>query len=72
MGWENFTETIIKHLGEQGAVGLLMGKSAEEMAKYFSKKVITAHPSPLSAYRGFFGAKPFSTINALLDSPIKW
>lgn len=72
IGWEDFTEIIIRYLGERGAVGFLMGKSAEEMAKYFSKKVITAHPSPLSAYRGFFGSKPFSSVNSLLANPIKW
>lgn len=72
IGWEDFTEKIIKYLGERGTVGFLMGKSAEEMAKYFSKKVITAHPSPLSAYRGFFGSKPFSAVNALLANPVKW
>jgi uracil-DNA glycosylase len=60
LGWESFTET------------LLMGKSAGEMAGYFEKKVITAHPSPLSAYRGFFGSKPFSAVNSHLDKPIKW
>ena len=72
LGWEDFTEVIIKYLGQNGAVALLMGKSAEEMGKYFAKKVITAHPSPLSAYRGFFGSKPFSAINSYLDTPIKW
>lgn len=72
IGWEEFTEKIIAHLGKHGAVGLLMGKPAQEMDKYFSKSVITPHPSPLSAYRGFFGAKPFSAVNALLDVPIKW
>lgn len=72
LGWEEFTEKIIGYLGERGAVGLLMGKSAEEVGKYFEKKVVTAHPSPLSAYRGFFGSKPFSGVNALLDTPIKW
>lgn len=72
IGWEEFTEKIIAHLGERGAVGLLMGKSAQEMDKYFSKKIATAHPSPLSAYRGFFGSRPFSAVNALLETPIKW
>ena len=72
VGWEDFTEKIIAHLGKSGVVGLLMGKPAQEMAKYFSKLVLTPHPSPLSAYRGFFGAKPFSAVNALLEVPIKW
>ena len=72
IGWESFTEVIIKHLGEQGAVGLLMGAAAHNMAPYFSKCIQVAHPSPLSAYRGFFGSQPFSRINALLDEPISW
>ena len=72
VGWEDFTEKIIAHLGKSGVVGLLMGKPAQEMAKYFSKLVLTPHPSPLSSYRGFFGAKPFSAVNALLEVPIKW
>ena len=72
LGWERFTETIIKYLGTRGTVALLMGKSAEEMAKYFDRKIVTAHPSPLSAYRGFFGSKPFSSVNELLAAPIKW
>ena len=72
IGWEDFTETIISYLGQNGAIGLLMGKEAETMAQHFNKKVITSHPSPLSAYRGFFGSKPFSRINELLEIPIKW
>ena len=72
IGWEEFTEEIIAFLGRSGKVALLMGSSAQEMAKYFDKKVVTAHPSPLSAYRGFFGSKPFSRVNELLDKPINW
>lgn len=72
IGWERFTEEIIKYLGEQGAVGLLMGAAAQNAAPYFSKCIQVAHPSPLSAYQGFFGSKPFSRINALLDKPINW
>ena len=72
IGWEEFTEKVIAYLGERGAIGLLMGKEAESLAKYFNKKIITSHPSPLSAYRGFFGSKPFSRINELLEIPIKW
>jgi uracil-DNA glycosylase len=72
LGWEEFTEKIIAYLGNQGAVALLMGKPAQEMSKYFERKVEVPHPSPLSAYRGFFGSKPFSTINSLLDKPIIW
>jgi len=72
IGWEEFTEEIIGYLGSIGKVALLMGNGAQEMAKYFEKKVVTAHPSPLSAHRGFLGSKPFSKINNLLDKPIKW
>jgi uracil-DNA glycosylase len=72
IGWEEFTEKIIGYLGQTGAVALLMGNKAQEMGKYFDKKIETAHPSPLSAYRGFFGSKPFSRINQLLEHPISW
>ncbi len=72
IGWEEFTESIIRYLGDTGAVALLMGNKAQEMSKYFAKKIETAHPSPLSAYRGFFGSKPFSRIDELLTEPINW
>jgi uracil-DNA glycosylase len=72
LGWQEFTEKVIAHLGSLGAVGLLMGKHAEEMSKYFKNYVLTPHPSPLSAYRGFFGSKAFSKVNSLLDIPIHW
>lgn len=72
IGWESFTEVIIKYLGEQGAVALLMGAAAQNLAPYFTKCVQVAHPSPLSAYRGFFGSKPFSRINTMLEKPITW
>ena len=72
IGWEKFTETIIKYLAKEGAVGLLLGKNAQALAPYFDKKVLAPHPSPLSAHRGFFGSKIFSSVNALLNEPIKW
>lgn len=72
IGWEGFTEKVISYLGQTGAVAFLMGNKAQEMGKYFDKKIETAHPSPLSAYRGFFGSKPFSRINQLLEHPISW
>lgn len=72
IGWEEFTDKIIRYLAKQGAVGLLLGKNAQDLAPYFDKKVLAPHPSPLSAYRGFFGSKIFSTVNALLIDPIKW
>lgn len=72
IGWLEFTEDVIRILGANGAVALLMGKSAAAMSKYFKAAIEVAHPSPLSAYRGFFGSKPFSRINALLTKPIEW
>ena len=72
IGWEELTEKVIAYLGDEGAVALLMGAKAQELGKYFEKKLETAHPSPLSAYRGFFGSKPFSQINEMLDKPINW
>lgn len=72
LGWENFTNQTVSILGKLGAVGLLMGKSAGKLSVLFKKSVITAHPSPLSANRGFFGSRPFSKVNELLDKPIEW
>jgi uracil-DNA glycosylase len=86
VGWEPFTEAAIRALIERtdGMVLVLWGNHAQTLLKTLGKsldgapvKVITsAHPSPLSAYRGFFGSKPFSAINAALvgfgKSPINW
>ena len=72
IGWESFTEKIISYLASENAIGLLLGKSAQELAPYFKKFVIAPHPSPLSAYRGFFGSKIYSKVNKLLDEPINW
>ena len=72
LGWELLTDKVISHLSKLNVIAFLMGKSAEHFAPLFSKSVVTPHPSPLSAYRGFFGSKPFSRINSMLVEPIKW
>jgi uracil-DNA glycosylase len=78
IGWELVTEPIIAHVARNGAVGVLWGKQASKLEKYFTKSNVIAspHPSPLSAYRGFFGSKPFSKVNKILRSKgeeeIKW
>lgn len=78
IGWQQFTESIISHLSKRSVVGILWGNQAQSMSKYFGTKYLisSAHPSPLSAYRGFFGSKPFSRSNQLLIekslTPIKW
>ena len=78
IGWEPITRSIVAECARNGALGLLWGNSARELAPIFSDdaKVEGVHPSPLSAHRGFLGSKPFSTINQMLTcrgkSPINW
>jgi uracil-DNA glycosylase len=65
-------------LAAKGAVAVLWGKNAGELSSYFDDErlVSSVHPSPLSAYRGFFGSKPFSRVNTILNTtgkePINW
>lgn len=66
LGWQVITETIAEQAAKQNAVAILWGKQAQELRDIFSLKVESVHPSPLSAYRGFFGSKPFSQVNAML------
>ncbi len=82
LGWETFSDYIIKTISEQhhNIVFILWGGFAEKKKKLIdlSKHLIlsSAHPSPLSSYRGFFGSKPFSKTNNFLLSvgkqPILW
>ena len=81
-GWEIFTDNIIKLLNEreQPIVFILWGGYARSKKKLITNKnhyiVESVHPSPLSAYNGFFGSKPFSKTNNFLISknivPIDW
>jgi len=81
-GWETFTDRIVQLLAarETPMAFLLWGSPAQKKARCADLSrhgVFTApHPSPLSAYRGFFGSKPFSQANAFLASkdlaPIDW
>ncbi len=78
IGWQQFTESIIAHLSKREVIGILWGNHAQRMNHYFAKEdlLTSVHPSPLSAYRGFFGSKPFSKSNKRLVekglTPIKW
>jgi uracil-DNA glycosylase len=76
IGWQSITSHIASELGKRGVVALLWGNQAQELAKYFEFTVESVHPSPLSAYRGFFGSKPFSRVNQILINlgrePIDW
>jgi len=70
-GWEQFTDKIIQILNEQqGIVFILWGKQAQMKGKIIDRSrhlvLQSVHPSPLSAYRGFFGSKPFSKTNDYL------
>lgn len=82
IGWMNFTDAVIKKISDEkeGIVFLLWGKFAQEKqvlidaTKHFVLKA--AHPSPLSAFNGFFGCRHFSKTNELLIQqgiePIDW
>lgn len=76
LGWQEITSAIAQAAADQGAIAILWGKQAEELAPLFRDSVISVHPSPLSAYRGFFGSKPFSRVNEILQiqgrTPIDW
>ena len=77
-GWEIFTDKIIEELNkrEEPIIFVLWGNPARSKKALITNKkhiiIESAHPSPLSANRGFFGSKPFSKINKYLDKPIKW
>ncbi len=81
-GWEIFTDCVIRTLAEQrkNLVFILWGSYAQKKGAVIDRTrhcvIESAHPSPLSAYRGFFGSKPFSRTNSYLEqhgiTPIKW
>lgn len=82
LGWETFTDRVIAALNEHGdgIVFLLWGSHAQKKGRHIdtTKHVVFngPHPSPLSAYRGFFGCKHFSKVNDALitmgKTPINW
>ena len=81
-GWEIFTDNIIRYLNDRNEpiVFILWGSYARSKKELITNKkhfiIESAHPSPLSASRGFFGSRPFSRANDFLVkngiSPIKW
>lgn len=81
-GWERLTNRLIESLNELNhpVIFILWGKPAQDKEKLItnpSHVILKApHPSPLSAYRGFFGSKPFSKVNDILiqqgQTPICW
>lgn len=82
LGWETFTDAVIKKLNEKETpiVFILWGSFARSKKKLITNPihgiVESPHPSPFSAYNGFFGSKPFSKTNNFLVSkglkPINW
>lgn len=82
IGWQVFTNNIIKSLSEnrENLVFILWGKFAQSKEMFIDNTkhfiIKSVHPSPLSAYNGFFGSKPFSKTNEYLISknikPIDW
>lgn len=81
-GWEEFTDAVIGRLAQErtGIVFILWGSYAQRKGAVIDRSrhlvLQSAHPSPLSAYRGFFGNHHFSAANAYLErqglTPIKW
>lgn len=78
LGWQRVTESVVNECARRGAVGLLWGNTARELAGLFDSGYLIegTHPSPLSAHRGFLGSKPFSKVNQILvaqnKKPIMW
>ena len=82
MGWERLTNRLIESLNElkHPVIFILWGKPAQDKEKLITNPnhvlLKAPHPSPLSAYRGFFGSKPFSKVNDILiqqgQTPIRW
>ena len=81
-GWETFTDAVIRILAErrEHLVFILWGSYAQKKGAFVDRSrhcvIESAHPSPLSAYRGFFGSKPFEKANAYLAAhgiePVAW
>lgn len=79
-GWEDVTDAAVTALAKRGGplVAILWGRGARSVAPRLGDvpRIESAHPSPLSAHRGFFGSKPFSAANAALQqqgaAPIDW
>ncbi len=81
-GWESFTDAVIRCVNSQAkaSVFILWGKHAQKKIALINQEkhhiIATAHPSPLSARRGFFGSRPFSQANKFLQqqgrSQVDW
>lgn len=72
LGWQKLTAQVLDRLSDAPRAYLLWGAHAQKVAAHVNAtqnlKIETAHPSPLSARRGFFGSRPFSRVNAWLQA----
>ena len=72
LGWGPLTDAVVRHLGslEGAPVAILWGKHAQQLTPLLAGHpvIASAHPSPLSARRGFFGSRPFSAANRELEA----
>lgn len=79
LGWSRLVAQVLTRLNDRPRAFILWGGPAQAYAKHLAPHHLilrSAHPSPLSAYRGFFGSRPFSKVNQWLidqgQEPIKW
>ena len=82
LGWEGLTEEVLRSVQQhrENVVFMLWGREAQKYLHIVlpdaeSKKhrvILSSHPSPLSARKGFLGSRPFSTANAFLKNPVNW
>lgn len=80
LGWENVTEIAIRALAkrEKPLVAILWGAAAREVKPFLGQTPVieSSHPSPLAAHQGFFGSRPFSRTNIILQqlgaAPVDW
>ena len=80
LGWDRLAREVMERLDDRPRAFILWGRPAQKAAAGLRHpghlKVATAHPSPLSAHRGFFGSRPFSAVNRWLtergETPIDW
>ena len=80
LGWQRLTEEVLATLSDRPRAFLLWGRPAQALSRHIKGMdhliLASAHPSPLSARRGFFGSRPFSRVNDWLkargETPINW
>ncbi|MDJ1016111.1 MAG: uracil-DNA glycosylase [Paracoccaceae bacterium] len=80
LGWRVLVDQVLRRLADRPRACLLWGRHAQAYREVLTNPgnliLSSAHPSPLSAYRGFFGSRPFSKVNAWLeaqgDLPVAW